>query len=158
MKINMKTLAVSFGVTAIVAIFSTTPAGASAPDGRYTYTTGSVTVRDTKTGLTWQRATPTALYAWADAKTYCASADVSTALGGTGWRLPTMRELMTLLDYSMATGARIDPAAFPGTPLSSFWSASLLAGFSTSAWYVDFSAGVPSTRANTLTFYVRCVR
>jgi hypothetical protein len=62
-------------------------ADANAPAGRYTIAEG--TVYDTKTMLTWQQTIPTRQYYWADAKTYCGSATVSSALGGSGWRLPT---------------------------------------------------------------------
>jgi hypothetical protein len=122
--------------------------------GRYTMTGG--TVHDTKTKLTWQQPVPTTTYAWADAKTYCASTAVSSALGGAGWRLPTYKELLTIVDSSQSSGPMIDRNAFPGTPSSDFWSATPLAGLPSSAWRVDFDYG--STDTNDVPGYVRCVR
>jgi Protein of unknown function (DUF1566) len=53
------------------------------------------------TKLTWQRSVPATTYAWDDARTLCSSGEV-TSLGDSGWRLPTKKELMTLVDYSVA--------------------------------------------------------
>src|ERR1700690_1382575 len=85
---------------AAVAMALAVPAGAAtAPAGRYTYpATG--TVYDTKTKLTWQQTAQSAPrpYAGAAAKTYCAG--VGATLGGTGWRLPTVKELQTIVGES----------------------------------------------------------
>jgi hypothetical protein len=94
---------------------------ANAPAGRYTISNGSVF--DTKTKLTWQQVVPAeTLKTAADAQTYCAG--LGATLGGTGWRLPTLKELYTLIDYSQATAPHIDPTAFPNTPTDWFWSLS----------------------------------
>ncbi len=112
---------IRFVATAVVVVVLATPASANAPAGRYTLT--AATVYDTKTKLTWQRMPAPTQYLWADAKSYCGSAAVSTALGGTGWRLPTIKELLTIVDFSQPTGAHIDLNAFPGTPpLAQYWS------------------------------------
>ena len=88
---------------------------AAAPSGRYTVT--GETVYDPRTKLTWQRSTPTTMYGSDDARATCASAAVAAALGGAGWRLPTVKELSTLVDYSVPPpGPTIDAAAFPNTP------------------------------------------
>ena len=96
----MKMLAVRLGTFATLLACLVRPAIADAPAGRYTYTSTSVTVYDTKTKLTWQRAATAAQYAMADAKTYCGSPATATALGGSGWRLPTLKELQSLIDFS----------------------------------------------------------
>jgi Protein of unknown function (DUF1566) len=131
------------GVLAVIAVVLPTSAGANAPAGQYVVTaggTGNGTVYDTKSKLTWQQTvSSTTYYTWAAAKTYCAG--VGASLGGTGWRLPTLKELQSLVDYSQSTAPMIDPNAFPSTPASSFWSASLLAGSLSNAWSVNFSGG-----------------
>jgi Protein of unknown function (DUF1566) len=131
------------GVLAVIAVVLPTSAGANAPAGQYVVTaggTGNGTVYDTKSKLTWQQTvSSTTYYTWADAKTYCAG--VGASLGGTGWRLPTLKELQSLVDYSQSTAPMIDPNAFPSTPASSFWSASRLAGSPSNAWSVNFSGG-----------------
>src|SRR5262249_40288984 len=133
-------------------------ADANAPAGRYTVSGG--TVYDTKTKLTWQRTAPTTTYAWADAKTYCASAATSAALGGTGWRRPTTKELPTLVDHTQpATGSKIDQDAFQGTQGVLFWSSTPDASFpSLEAWAVNFGPGYSAVSGLTATLTVRCVR
>jgi hypothetical protein len=124
---------------------------APAPAGRYTTTGG--TVYDTKTKLTWQQAVPSTTYTWTGAKAYCAGLN----LGGTGWRLPTVKELQTIVDDSR-TSPSIDTAAFPSTPADYFWSSSPLAGSSSGAWGVGFGYGYTSSFVVSDTSLVRCVR
>ena len=131
-----------------------TAANAAAPVGRYTVSTD--TVLDTKTNRTWQRVVPTATYTWANATTYCQA----LSLGGmTGWRLPTLKELQSLVDIRMFKPS-IDAAAFPATPANYFWSSSPYAYLPSYAWVVDFSYGTTTTLTNstTNTNQVRCVR
>jgi hypothetical protein len=118
--------------------------------------TSNGTVYDTKTKLTWQQAISSIPYTWADARTYCAG--VESSLGGTGWRLPTLKELQSLVDYSQTTSPAIDSTAFPGTPSRDFWSASPLAGSSSDAWYVNFDYGYSNNYDVSNTSLVRCVR
>jgi hypothetical protein len=139
------------GAFAVVAVVLTASAEASAPAGRYTTTGG--TVFDTKTKLTWQQTVPAATYAWAPAQTYCKT----LSLAGTGWRLPTRKELQTIVDYSQSNPA-IDPTAFPATPAASFWSSSPVAGSPANVWNVNFDYGNTSSNRVTNTNDVRCVR
>ena len=136
---------------ALVVVALTASADANAPAGRYTTTGG--TVYDTKTKLTWQQAVAPGTYTWAGAKSYCAGLN----LGGTGWRLPTIKELQTIVDDSQ-TNPSIDTTAFPSTPADWFWSSSPLAGSSSYAWSVHFYDGVASNFGVSDTYYVRCVR
>jgi Protein of unknown function (DUF1566) len=134
---------------------------ADAPAGRYEIL-ASGTVYDTKTKLTWQQAVPqTGSYTWGGASTagtaqsYCAT----LALNGTGWRLPTVGELLTLVDYTQPGGqAMIDPTFFPATPPSAFWSSTPAAGSSSLAWYVYFLYGYSYVVAESGAGFVRCVR
>lgn len=63
-------------------------------------------MRDTKTGLEWQRRVETASMGIAPA-TYCEQLTIS----GGGWRAPTLKELLTLVDPTRFDPA-IDPQAF----------------------------------------------
>jgi hypothetical protein len=139
------------GAVAVVSVVSSTSAEASAPAGRYTLTGG--TVVDTKTKLTWQQTVPAAKYAWAAAKTYCQT----LSLAGTGWRLPTRKELQTIVDYSQSNPS-IDPTAFPATPAAAFWSSSPVAGSPTVAWSIYFIIGLTYSFVMTDPNEVRCVR
>jgi hypothetical protein len=147
--------------------FATKPS--DAPPGRYTTPSAGV-VFDTKTKLAWQQ-TPTATtadggtypsFSFVDARTYCGG----LSLDGGGWRVPTVRELSTLVDWSRAPSlgskpAAIDQTFFPGTPndfADMFWSATPVAGDPASAWYVGFDHGEACESERTNALYVRCVR
>jgi hypothetical protein len=126
---------------------------ATAPSGRYVVTAG--TVYDNTTKLTWQRdTTPGGVGSWVNASLYCGS----LTLNGSGWRLPNVVELRSLLDREQTP--TIDPTAFPGTPTDiPFWTATQVASDVGLKWVVEFWGGTSSgdyvvSGAN----YVRCVR
>jgi hypothetical protein len=130
-----------------------TIARADAPPGHY-MSPAPGTVLDTGTGLTWQRDVDATLYTWADAGTYCAA----LSLEGGGWRVPSMKELQTLLDARTMSPA-IDPTFFPGTPVESFWSSSSWVDDPGFAWNVNFSLGYTRHKLTIDTpLRVRCVR
>jgi len=140
-----------FAVVALATVAFTRSADANAPAGRYTTTGG--TVYDTKTKLTWQQAVAPGTYTWAGAKTYCSGLN----LGDTGWRLPTVKELQTIVDDSQKNPS-IDTTAFPSTPADAFWSSSPFAG-SSSVWQVKFDIGdTYGTQYIDDLDHVRCVR
>jgi hypothetical protein len=119
------------------------------------YTTTGGTVYDTKSHLTWQQTVSSTKYSWADANMYCAG--LGASLGGTGWRLPTLDELKTIVDDSQVNPS-IDSTAFPSTPPSRFWSSSSLADSPSDAWVVVFNVGLASKNDVSYTNFVRCVR
>jgi len=125
---NNKVTALSVLAMSIVASTS----WANAPAGRYSITNG--TVHDNRTGLTWQQSYRNKVVQ-ADAATYCASQSG-------GWRLPTIKELLTLYDfsYSGADNVYLDSVAFGGVAYadSTFWSSTVSAGDRTSVWQVIF--------------------
>jgi hypothetical protein len=134
-----------------------TIAGAKTPPS---YTLADETVADVVTGLTWQRNLPETYVGcagtctWDKAKAYC---DMLTLAGADNWRLPTMIELVSILDDN-AVMPSIDAAAFPNTPSDNFWSASPNIGDSGQAWGVGFAAFQVLARAKTDSLRVRCVR
>ena len=146
----------SVAAAVVLALLAVIPrVDATAPAGRYTVASG--TVYDTMTKLTWQQTVSTTQYTWSDAQSYCASLN----LAGTGWRVPSVKELMTLVDFSVAPGsgpATIDATAFPNAPANWFWSSTLLAGISSLAWDVDFLIGYTNNGFVSGHNIVRCVR
>jgi hypothetical protein len=121
---------------------------ADVPLGRYTISNGMVV--DTKTLLTWEQTFPQIMYDWEGAKGYCASL-------GSGWRLPSVKELQTLVDRTKVNPA-IDLETFPKTPSTFFWTSSPVAASPTDAWNVDFTKGYSGSSATTTPHQVRCVR
>jgi hypothetical protein len=162
----MKTLVCLLGSAAfLTAVAVSRLAGANAPSGRYTVSGG--TVYDTKTKLTWQQTSPLAAYAISAgaAANYCAG--LSSTLGGSGWRLPTVKELLSIIDYSQLTNGRLmlpgmatDPAfLYTGAPLPIVWSSTPSAQNPlTAAWTVDFSQGATLVNPDGNQNAVRCVR
>jgi formylglycine-generating enzyme required for sulfatase activity len=127
---------------------------AGAPHAQSYEITPAGTVVDRVTGLTWQRDVDAKSYPWADAKAYCGC----LKLGGyEDWRLPTRIELVSLVDFTRSSPA-IDGNAFPSTPSEYFWTASLQAGDSQTAWYIYFADGNTHDMDATKSNRVRCVR
>jgi Protein of unknown function (DUF1566) len=124
---------------------------ADAPSGHFTVVRGSV--EDAVTGLTWQQKLTDKRYNWAEATAAC----VSLELRGKGWRLPTIKELHTLVDETRVSPS-IDPVAFPDTQADYFWTASQLAKFSGDAWAVSFDQGFDNWFDVGTKQRVRCVR
>ena len=87
-----------------------------------------------------------------NANTYCAG----LSLGGSGWRLPTLTELESIVDT--AYRPTIDPTAFPSTPADWFWTSSPYVGSSGFGWIVYFNYGSSAYDDTASTNRVRCVR
>ena len=121
-----------------------------APPARYVITGGAV--RDSQTRLTWQQALSTDRYTWTDARTYCAQ----LPLGGSGWRVPSIGELQTIVDER--TNPSIDAPTFPETPSEYFWSSSTDAQDPSQVWTVFFANGTTYRIPTTNLKNVRCVR
>jgi len=126
----------------------------------------TATVKDNYTGLLWQQGTSPERMTWADAKTYCTA---QTTAGLSGWRLPSLNELASLVNEALVAPA-INRSAFPGTnkscdPDGWYWAAeaSKVGG---TAWglsfcdgYTGWNAGANSSAWNYFVDgWVRCVR
>ena len=115
---------------------------AKAPPGQYQYQAASDTVVDLKTRLNWQRTatSPKTFNAGSTAAQHCEALN----LGGfsEGWRVPTRKELETLVDTSAnsSSGVTIDEDAFPGTAKAQFCT-STLALEPNGSWVVNFALG-----------------
>jgi hypothetical protein len=130
------------------------------------FTAGAQQVTDSATGLTWALqpggTTPcpsdgTGVCTWSKASALCASLASSTFGGRAGWRLPALYELLTIVDYSVASGPRVDQAKFAGVTASSYWTATPLAGNAASAWSLSFASGVNSAASTTTALGPLCV-
>jgi hypothetical protein len=121
---------------------------ATAPPVRYDLTT-SGEVRDLGTLLVWATAVPD-LVDWGQAYQYCANL-------GTGWRLPTLTELQTLIDETQAVAA-VDRTAFPDSPDEYYWTSSFSDNSLDMPWFTSIGAGntwwVPTSEMHR----ARCVR
>jgi len=149
---------IRIGAFALVTL-SVVFASADAPPDQYAPFGPSIsTILDAKTNLSWQR------FVDFDAgQTSIGNAE--TICQGVNKRLPTYRELLTLVDedphdeWDPEAGAPspryIDPNAFPGTPSGPFWSMSPSDNGTNKV--VDFRSGESSDLSRTSIAYVRCV-
>jgi hypothetical protein len=134
-------------------------ASAAAPVEHYLVngTGGTATVRDVNTGLTWQQLPASTAMTFAAARSTCAG--LGGTLGGAGWRLPTEKELLTLVDFAQTAPPFIDSTAFPGTPPSEYsWASTWSSNSGTYGWVVDFNDAIGLTSALSNAATVRCVR
>ncbi len=126
------------------------------------------TVTDNNTGLMWEQQDDGNTYNWYETSgTYDASynptsQDICGALttgSYTDWRLPSKKELMSIVDYSIPNpGSKINTTYFPNTNASNYWSSTTGAYNPNNAWYVDFNDGRVDSSYKTYGMYVRCVR
>jgi len=143
----------------VLAIAITVSGRADTPPGRYIVDSAAGTVVDTKTTLTWQQKSPTS--GGTAGKNYLAGEAMDLCRGiDTGWRLPTIKELMTIADFKKATAPAIDTTVFLGEPADAFWSitrAPDVQGEGT-LWLLDFSSGTMGAIAMQSFARVRCVK
>lgn len=97
------------------------------------------TVTDNVTKLMWEQTASSSTLVWEDAISYCTA---QRTAGYADWRLPTMIELVSLLDLERNSPA-INPIYFPSTPAEEFWSSS---GEPSNGicWSVNFSGNTAS--------------
>jgi hypothetical protein len=112
------------------------------------------TVIDEATGLMWSKATIAKGKTWSEAK----EAAAAVCLGGySDWRLPTRKELLTLVDDTRSNPA-IDTDRFDCDP-DWYWSSTLLASSpSDCAWGVYFYYGYAAYYPQNGSGRVRAVR
>jgi hypothetical protein len=79
-----------------------------------------------------------------------------TLCGRYDWRLPTERELLTLVDVA-ALNPSIAPVYFPNTMAGIYWSAATFVLDPSFAWGVDFADGITNAGSKTNTYSVRLV-
>lgn len=125
---------------------------AGAPPSRFVKSTGVVS--DVKTGLTWQQPASSATYTLSAAFTYCKSQ-------GTGWHVPTAKELLTLVDTTIPPSEYlvIDTAIFSASQTDkNWWSSSAVSVSGSRAWAFDFESGDLQGQDAATPLYVRCVK
>jgi len=117
----------------------------STPSSDFTVLEGGAVVRHEPTGLEWQRCvegmswtgtscsgSPRVFLSWQGALQY--------ADGVSGWRLPNISELRTIVERCRRDPA-INQQVFPETPSLGFWSSSPFVGLAFQSWGVSFRRG-----------------
>ena len=139
------------------ALVANTSASASGTPG-----TDWACTKDNHTNLIWSLQTVSGV-TWADATSTAGGSPIAAHNGAsrcghaTGWRVPTRRELLSIVHHGAYSPA-IDGAYFPSTVSSRYWTNDSYAPNPTSAWYVNFDNGFTDVVNKTNTYHVRLVR
>jgi hypothetical protein len=120
---------------------------------------GNGTVTDSNTGLMWQQGEPGNM-TWTDALSYC---DALILGGNSGWRVPNVKELLSIVDYASTSSATINTTFFPNVNTGTmYWSSTTDVSSNTGnnakyAWGVSFGGGLTPDDFKSESDYVRCV-
>lgn len=90
-------------------------------------------------------------------QSYTGFVNIGKLCSYTDWRMPSLRELQTLVHLGGPNPA-IDSSYFPNTVASGYWSVSTYASAPASAWYLNFTDGRPASNLKVVQGYVRVVR
>lgn len=140
----------------VAVVLVTVLASANAPPDQYVpFGSQQTFIIDQWTHLDWQRIVDPTPATQTDAVKQCAQI---------GHRLPTYRELLTIVDedphdeWDPDAGATVlvyvDPNAFPATPAGEFWT---MSPSKNGVKVVDFKTGETRDESPTASAYVRCV-
>lgn len=142
--------------------------GVAWPNPRFTANTGGETgtVTDNLTGLMWaQNANAGGTKTWSAALTYCNDLSLGTY---TDWRLPNVKELLSLIDWAYSDPALSNDAgtgkwtsgvgsSFTGVQ-AVYWSSTTYADVTGVAWLVGMDDGSVNGGAKSVRYYVWPVR
>ncbi len=76
----------------------------------------------------------------------------------TGWRLPTRRELLSIVHNGLSAAPMVDASYFPSTQSNWYWTSDTYAPSPSYAWFVYFYNGFSLASNKSTTYYVRLVR
>jgi hypothetical protein len=145
----------------LAAMAAVAPAPVQA-QSRYAYSADGTEVTDVQTGLIWRRCTVG--QTWANGTctggltVFRHEEALANAMTQTGWRLPNIKELASLVDTTSVRPS-INAVAFPATPTAAYWSSTPDVQSPSNAWSVDFALGqVSPLGRSTFGVLVRLVR
>ncbi len=123
----------------------------SSSSGRFTISSSGNEITDKRTHLIWQANIENETMIWSNSSTHCINL-------GNGWRLPSIEELETLVDFRNNHPA-LDTTVFDNPPSYKFWTSTTYTNDENDAWMIDFSDGTSSTEEKEEhSFLVRCVK
>jgi len=119
---------------------------------------GDGTITDNRTGLMWLKDANQynggAAQTWEAALSGC---EGFTYAGYTDWRLPNVKELITIVRYE-GSAPYINTTYFLNTQSNYYWTSTTYVPTTTYAMFVNFGSGSVNVSTKTNTYYVRPVR
>lgn len=104
--------------------------------------TGSAADLMTASNMTWNNAIDNCLMTYAGIGPW-------SATNPCGWRLPNMKELTSIFDYSFTNNPALDPAYFIENMMVGFWTSTTAAHSTGNAWRYQYTARVFGSAAKT---------
>lgn len=95
---------------------------------------------DHTTDLMWQKVQDETRFDWREVEAYVAQMNQEKLAGFADWRIPTVEELLSLMESSPKNGKYIDPLF--ETDILSTWSIDEVTDALAGAWFVDFTEGI----------------
>ena len=125
-------------------------------ENRFVISEDKTTVKDSESTLLWQRDVSNNGYTWAQAYDYCDKLSIGALKSG--WKLPTLKELSSLVvEAKKPFFFYIDETAFPNTLSEFFWSSSA-SDTQVAAIFFDMSKFPTGLGPDKALGHVRCVQ
>jgi hypothetical protein len=137
--------------------------GIASPTNRFT-DNGNGTVTDKLTTLIWlKNANAFGQRTWTQAMSDAnglasGSAGLTDGSKAGDWRLPNLRELQSLADYSKVSPALPENHPFTGVESTYYWTSTTYAYNTDGAWTLGYADGYVSAYYKTDSYYMWCVR
>jgi len=113
-------------------------------------------VLDRETGLVWEQSPSLSISNWNVASFHCITLNTGAR---SGWRIPTLQELMSLLDRSVSPGPALPSGhPFSNVQRSAYWSATARDNNTGVAWIAEFETGGVDVISKVDSTFVWCVR
>ncbi len=119
---------------------------------------GNAAVLDRETGLVWERTPSTSTFVWGIGRVECLNRTIG---GRKAWRLPSLHELLTLMDPTIPAPGPALPAGHPFNNVSSpgiFWTSTANSEPTSLKWVVFTGDASVSTDDQIFSLRVWCVR
>ncbi len=115
---------------------------------------GDVVVHN-KTGLSWQdnRSATSEKVTYEEAEKFCENLKAGKY---NNWRMPTLQELSSIVDYTKYNPAILDGFSSGGSVY--YWSSTPYIGDSDKVWGINFKTGATDANGKNYTRHIRCVR
>ena len=127
------------------------------PDAkRFKLVLDDAAVLDKETGLIWERSpSNTVEKKWHEATIYCYQKVIGNRKG---WRLPTVEELLSLVDVTQSAPALPVGHPFNNVGTYGYWTATTVVNASSQAWVVNIGSGNLDTDNKQVEMFVWSVR